>query len=599
MLNSATKTDDPVLEALESLRHTFMGVIGFSLFTSLLMLTGPLYMLQVYDRVLASGSVPTLVGLTALILVLYVGYGMLEWVRNAILSKAGSRFEDILSDETLLATLQQTLNDPGRSGDKPLRDLRLLRRFISSPAVTALFDAPFSLLFFLILFMINFFYGLLAVIGGVVLVTIAYVNQKVTSKAMREAEQLELSAQQQVREVTQNAEIIEALGMVGPVQERWRDEFDRSDAALIASSSLLGRFVNGTKAFRMLLQSSVLGTGAYLSIIGVSTPGAMIAASIITGRAIGPLEQLVGQWRGIVSARCSWDALSEVLAETKAKLEQMELPKVRGEIKLEGVSAAPPGAKKAVLTGLDLTIEAGDVVGLIGPSAAGKSTLARLLLGIWPAQVGTVRIDGADMASWSRSVIGPQLGYLPQQVDLFSGRVRDNISRFENGANAEGVIIAAQAAGCHDMILRLPDGYDTEIGERGAYLSAGQRQRLGLARALYGGPAIVVMDEPNSNLDNQGERALQDAIKNLKARKATVLIIAHRPSAVTLCNKLLMLEQGQVRAYGPSEEVLAKVAPKQAGDPSGTKSVAAQGAIRIANPTGGVTPLRKGEPKNG
>lgn len=574
MLKAMQHQDNPVVLAVRNLRNVFYGVIGFSLFTSILMLTGPLYMLQVYDRVLASGSIPTLVALTLLILVLYVGFGVLEWVRNSILSRAGSRFEDLLSDETLVATLGQTLRDPGQTHDKPLRDLRMLRRFISSPAVTAAFDAPYSLAFFLILFMIHPLYGVLAVFGGVVLIGIAFVNQKLTNEAMREAERLENAAQVQVREVTQNAEIIEALGMADRLQRQWRDKFDRSDAALVSSASLLGRFVSGTKAFRMFLQSSVLGLGAYLSIIGVSTPGAMIAASIITGRAIAPLEQLVGQWRAITSAKVAWEALSALLEGKTGQQDVMELPKVEGEIRVEGVSAGPPGASKAFLSGLNFVIEKGDIVGLIGPSAAGKSTLARLLVGIWHAQVGTIRIDGADMKSWPRKALGPQIGYLPQQVDLFSGAIKDNISRFEKEADAKDVIAAAKAAGCHDMILRLPDGYDTEIGERGAYLSAGQRQRVGLARALYGNPAIVVMDEPNANLDNDGEMALQAAIKSLKVQGATVVLVAHRPNTIIQCNKLLMLDAGKVRAFGPREEVLAKVAPKNAG---------------------GVTLLRKGE----
>ncbi len=562
----ATKTqDNPMVLAIRSLRHIFYGVIGFSLFTSILMLTGPLYMLQVYDRVLASGSIPTLVALTLLILVLYMGFGVLEWVRNSILSRAGSRFEDILSNDTLIATLGQTLKDPGRTNDKPLRDLRTLRRFISGSAVTAAFDAPYALAFFLILFLIHPFYGLLAIFGGLVLVGIAFVNQKLTNDAMREAERLENAAQVQVREVTQNAEIIEALGMAERMQTQWRDKFDRSDAALVSSASLLGRFVSGTKAFRMFLQSSVLGLGAYLSIIGVSTPGAMIAASIITGRAIGPLEQLVGQWRTITSAKVAWEALSGLLGDRTVRQDQMELPKVQGEIRVEGVSVGPPGATKAFLSGLNFVIEKGDIVGLIGPSAAGKSTLARVLVGIWPAQVGTVRIDGSDMKSWPRKALGPQIGYLPQQVDLFSGPIKDNICRFEKDAAAKDVIAAAKAAGCHDMVLRLPNGYDTEIGERGAYLSAGQRQRVGLARALYGNPAIVIMDEPNANLDNDGETALQAAITSLQEKGTTVVLIAHRPSTIVQCNKLLMLDGGKIRAFGPREEVLAKVAPKNMG----------------------------------
>lgn len=569
--------NDAVSNGLQALRNIFRGVAGFSLFTSLLMLTGPLYMLQVYDRVLASGSVPTLVALTVLVLVLYTGFGILEWVRNAILSRAGSRFEDVLSDQTLVATLRGTLKDPGQAGDKPMRDLRLLRRFISSPAVTAMFDAPFSLIFLLILFLIHWTFGLLALFGGLVLVGIAFINQNMTRKLMQEAEQLELGAQMQVREVTQNAEIIEALGLGERFQTRWRDEFDRSDAAIVSSASLLGRFVSGTKAFRLFLQSLVLGLGAYLSIIGVSTPGAMIAASIMTGRAIGPVEQLVGQWRSVTSAREAWSALQTVLSNAPAPAARMDLPKVRGEIVFEAVSAGPPGAKTPVVKGLNFKIEPGQVIGLIGPSAAGKSTLARLLLGVWPAQMGAVRIDGAEMQAWSRAALGPQLGYLPQQVDLFSGRVRDNIARHDPDADAERVIAAAQAAGCHDMILHLAEGYDTEIGQRGAYLSAGQRQRIGLARALYGDPAIVLMDEPNANLDAKGEAALQKAIVGMKARGATVMLIAHRPSMVAHCDKLLMLDEGKVRAFGPRDEVLAKVAPKRGAD----------GAR--------VTPLRKGD----
>lgn len=574
MQKSGKEPANPVVEAINSLRRVFYGVAGFSLFTSLLMLTGPLYMLQVYDRVLQSGSIPTLMALTILILALYAGFGLLEWVRNSVLGKAGSKFEDVLSDQTLVASVEKTLNEPGQGGDQPLRDLRLLRRFISSPAVAASFDAPFSLIFFAILFLIHWIYGLLAVIGCVVLVAIAVINQKMTNQAMKEAEQLEMSAQLQVREVTQNAEIIEALGMKEQFRKRWRGQFDNSDAALVSSASLLGRFVSGTKAFRMFLQSSVLGLGAYLSIIGVSTPGEMIAASIMTGRAIGPLEQLVGQWRSVSSARTAWNSLMEILGRKSNENVAMELPKIEGRLQVEQVSAGPPGATKAVLAGLNFSIESGDIVGLIGPSAAGKSTLARLLIGVWKPQLGVVRIDGADIQSWRRDLLGPQIGYLPQQVDLFSGAVKDNISRFTEGGNAEDIVAAAKLAGCHDMILKLPNGYDTEIGQRGAFLSAGQRQRIGLARALYGSPALVVMDEPNSNLDNVGEQALQNAIAGLKGRGATVVIVAHRPSAISQCNKLLMLEEGKMRAYGPRDEVMASVSPKNAA---------------------GVTPIRKGD----
>ena len=561
MSKTPVNQTDPVSEAFADMKRVFIGVAGFSLFTSMLMLTGPLYMLQVYDRVLASSSIHTLVALTVLILVLYAGFAVLDWVRNGILSRAGSRFEDILGDQTLIATIKGRLQDPGRGSDKPIRDLRLLRRFLGSPAVTATFDAPFSFMFLLIIFLIHWGYGLLTLAGGIILVGIAFLNQNISKKTVHEAETLEARAQARVMEISQNAEIIEALGLGERVRKKWRQDFDQSDAALVSSSSLLGRFSSGTKAFRLFLQSSVLGLGAYLSIIGISTPGEMIAASILTGRAIGPIEQLVGQWRSVSSARAAWETLGAALLGEASGKDTMKLPSVRGNIEFEGVSAGPPGATKPFLQQLSFKIDAGDFVGVIGPSAAGKSSLVRILVGIWRAQIGTVRIDGSDIAAWPREALGPQLGYLPQQVDLFSGRIHENIARFDPDATSETVIAAAQAAGCHDMIQRLPEGYDTEIGMRGAYLSAGQRQRIGLARALYGEPAIIVLDEPNSNLDSVGELSLQQAIAGLKDRKATVIMIAHRPKSIQQCNKLLMLENGRMRAYGPRDQVLSEVAP--------------------------------------
>jgi PrtD family type I secretion system ABC transporter len=582
MMKRPGDQEDPVRDAFADMRRIFIGVAGFSLFTSMLMLTGPLYMLQVYDRVLASSSVHTLVALTVLILVLYAGFAVLDWVRNGILSRAGSRFEDILGDRTLIATIKGRLEDPGRGSDKPIRDLRLLRRFLGSPAVTAMFDAPFSVMFLLIIFLIHWGYGLLALSGGIVLVGIAFLNQNISKKTVHDAERFEAQAQARIMEVSQNAEIIEALGLGERVRRKWRDEFDRSDAALVSSSSLLGRFSSGTKAIRLFLQSSVLGLGAYLSIVGISTPGEMIAASILTGRAIGPLEQLVGQWRSVSSARAAWGTLSATLIGKAAAQETMELPPIRGAVQFEGVSAGPPGASKPFLQQLNFQIEAGDIVGVIGPSAAGKSSLVRLMVGIWKAQIGTVRLDGSDISTWPRELLGPQLGYLPQQVDLFSGRIHENISRFDPEATSEAVIAAAQAAGCHDMIQRLPDGYDTEIGMRGAYLSAGQRQRIGLARALYGEPTIIILDEPNSNLDSVGEVALQKAIAGLKARQATVIMIAHRPKSIGQCNKLLMLDNGRMRAFGPRDEVLAEVAPANV-----RQRASQQGGKIVSLPKGG------------
>ncbi len=548
--------------ALSASRRVLLHAGGFSLFVNLLMLTGPLYMLQVYDRVLASQSIPTLVALTLLVLVLYGTLGVLEWARSGLLSVAASRFEGQLSERAASAAMALSLSDPGRASDRPIRDLRQLRRFIASPVIGAIFDAPFSPLFLLVLFMLHPLFGWWALFGAVVLIATSVLNERVSARLTKESEDYERGSVMRSAEMTRNAEVLKALGMGKAVQTRWQRLFDGGDTAFARSGRILTAFSSGTKVFRLFLQSAILGIGALLVIQGESTAGAMIAASILMGRAIGPLEQIVGQWRNIVSARESWASLTGALAQAPKPAEPMPLPPIRGELRVENAVSGPPGSQYAVLRGLTFALVPGDVLGILGPSAAGKSSLARMLTGAWPVMSGHVRIDGADISSLPSDVLGPQIGYLPQQADLLSGSVRDNIARFREDAAPEAIIAAAQAAGCHDMILRLPQGYDTEIGLGGAYLSAGQRQRIGLARALFGNPNLIILDEPNSNLDGPGELALQSAIAAAKARGATVVIIAHRPNAIVHCTKLMVLDDGKVREFGPADEVLAKVLPK-------------------------------------
>jgi PrtD family type I secretion system ABC transporter len=548
-------------EAIAASRKAFIGLGVFSLFINLLMLTGPLYMLQVYDRVLASSSIPTLVALTLLVAVLYLTLGLLDWCRSSLFSVVASNIEGRLSEPAITTSFQQNLSQPGRTTDRSLRDLRTVRRFIGSPALPALFDAPFSPLFFVVLFMMHAFYGIWALVGAGVLVTLALINQAINRKALREAEMQEQQANQSAGELLRHSEVISALGMKDRLVRRWRKQFDDSDTALTQTGESLGGFSAATKAFRLLLQSGILGLGAWLSIEQLSTPGAMIAASILMGRAIAPIEQIVGQWRNVSQARQSWTSLTEAIAGLGDDTQPMELPPLRGRVDFENVTAAPPGVKTPVLRQIALSLNAGDCLGIIGPSASGKSTFARILLGIWQPMAGVVRLDGADVNTIPRERLGPQVGYMPQQVDLFAGSVRDNIARFDPGASAEAVVAAAQAAGCHELILSLPDGYETDIGENGAFLSAGQRQRVGLARALFGDPALVVLDEPNSNLDGEGDTALQKAISGLKQRGATVVIIAHRPNAIAHCNRLIVLDQGRIRLEGPRDEVLAKLQP--------------------------------------
>lgn len=558
--------DKELKDALRASRGVFWHAGGFSLFVNLLMLTGPLYMLQVYDRVLASQSVPTLVALTLLVLVLYGTLGVLEWARSGLFSVAASRFEGALGARAASAAMALSLADPGRASDRPVRDLRQLRRFIASPVSGALFDAPFSPLFLLVLFMLHPLFGLWAIFGAVILIAAALINERTSARLTRESEELERASALRSAEMTRNAEVLKALGMGDAVRQRWQRAFDGGDTAFAKSARILTGFTSGTKAFRLFLQSAILGIGAWLAIKGEATPGAMIAASILMGRAIAPLEQLVGQWRGVASARESWTALKQALSRAPAPLPQMPLPPIRGEVRAENVFAGPPGSKAAVLKGLTFQLSPGDVLGVLGPSAAGKSSLARLLTGAWPALSGHVRLDGADIMTLPSETLGPQIGYLPQQADLLSGSVRDNIGRFRDDASPEAIITAAQAAGCHEMILRLPSGYDTDIGLGGAYLSAGQRQRIGLARALFGNPNLIILDEPNSNLDGPGEQALQSAIAAAKARGATVIIIAHRPNAIVHCTKLMVIDDGKIREFGPADEVLAKVLPKPGGN---------------------------------
>lgn len=549
--------------ALRASRQVFTHAGGFSLFVNLLMLTGPLYMLQVYDRVLSSQSVPTLVALTLLVFVLYGTLAVLEWARSGLFSVAASRFEGELSERAAAAAMALSLADPGKASDRPLRDLRALRRFIASPVLAAIFDAPFSPLFLLVLFMLHPLFGWWALFGAVVLVVLALINERTSARVTRESEEFERTSALRSAEMTRNAEVLKALGMGAAARRRWRAAFDAGDTAHARSGRILSGFSSVTKAFRLFLQSAILGLGAWLAIKGDSTAGAMIAASILMGRAIAPLEQIVGQWRGIATARENWSALKQALTRIPPPEAQMPLPPIRGQVSAENAFAGPPGGEP-VLRGLTFTLQPGDVLGVLGPSAAGKSSLARVLTGAWPVLSGHVRIDGADIAALPSDTLGPQIGYLPQQADLLSGTVRDNIARFRDDASPEAIIAAAQAAGCHEMILRLPKGYDTDIGLGGAYLSAGQRQRIGLARALFGNPNLIILDEPNSNLDGPGEQALQSAIAAAKARGATVIIIAHRPNAIVHCTKLMVVDEGRIREFGPAEEVLAKVMPKQA-----------------------------------
>lgn len=553
----------PLASTLAKSRRTLWGLGGFSMFINLLMLTGPLYMLQVYDRVLASNSVPTLVSLTVLIFVLFATLGALDWIRQVLLSVVASRLEHDLADAATSAALTASLVSPGQPTDAPLRDLKTIRQFVSSPALGAMFDVPWTPLFFLALFLLHWLFGVWAIFGCLVIVALAISNHVLTQQRLKKLLETEQKSRGLVLEMTRTVETLDALGMRENVQANWRDLNHAADASKHSSAIVTNSFKSASKASRLFMQSAILGIGAWLAIIGQSTPGAMIAASIIMGRAIAPIEQFIGHWSSFVSVHQSWTNLSAALADAPAIPEENILPAIRGDIEFQNVSGGPPNADKPVLKQVSFKLEAGDTFGIIGPSASGKTTLSKLLVGIWPARIGAVRLDGSEVSAWPRHTLGPQLGYMPQQIDLFDGTVGQNISRFEDDATPEQVLAASEHAGCHAMIQSLPEGYNTQIGQGGAYLSAGQRQRIGLARALYGSPNLVILDEPNSNLDQDGETALQASIQGLKARGATTVIIAHRPNTVVHCNKLLVLVDGEVRMFGPRDSVLADLAANQ------------------------------------
>ena len=557
---------------------TVFAIVGvFSFFINLLMLVGPLYMLQIYDRVLSSGSIPTLIFLTVAAAGLILTSALLEHVRARVLVRLGGRLDHELNADVFACLVKRSVGDAGSGQAQPLRDLDSLRSFLTGQGLLSLFDAPWTPVFLAIVFIMHPILGFVALAGAVVLFTVALLNELTTRKPLAEAAAHNIVAMRFAESTLRNSEVIEAMGMMAGLKRRWLDRHRQAMIRQARASDHAGAFTAVSKFVRPVLQVAMLGTGAYLALQQIITPGVMIAASIIMGRALAPVEGAIKNWRGVVLAREAHRRLTDFLADLEKRGPSMPLPRPRGAITVEKLVAAPPGGKTPVIKGISFALAPGDSLGIIGPSAAGKSTLARLIVGVWRPSSGHVRLDAADVADWDHLQLGPHLGYLPQDVELFDGTVADNIARFAE-PDPEGVVAAARQAGVHELILHLPDGYDTVIGERGAVLSGGQRQRIGLARALYGEPALVVLDEPNSNLDGEGEQALRQALIGLKERGATVVIIAHRPSVLSAVDKLLVLRDGMIETFGPREEVLPKVTravPSPSPEPAGSRRASA------------------------
>lgn len=545
------------------LRGLFVKVAVFSMFMNLLMLTGPLFMLQTYDRVLSARSESTLLALVALMAFMFLMMGFLDWARGRLLTRLGARFQARLDRRVFDAVLRHSVMDheidekTGRG--QQLKDLEAVNRFYASPVFAALFDAPWTPIFLIGLTWFHPLIGGFAVLGGVVLAFSAIANQVTTKVPSVKASVSGYVSDRYAEQLRDEAETIRSLGMQANAFDKWVASRNRAMELGLRAADMGGTFATISRVFRMFLQSAMLGLGAWLVLRGEIAPGVMIAASILMGRALQPVETLINQWPMVQRTRRAWDNLSALLAEVPPERKPVALPRPRARIEAQNITVIPPKGRAPTLRQVSFAINPGEAVGVIGPSGAGKSTLARCLTGVWPLASGKITLDGAPLDQYDPEQLSCHIGYLPQRVSLFDGTVAENIARLSQKVDAAKVIEAAQKAAAHEMILKLPQGYNTPVHNIGTQLSGGQIQRIGLARALYGDPVVLVLDEPNSNLDNEGSVALNAAIVAMKAAGNAVLIMAHRPSAIQECDKLLVLEDGQRRAWGPREKVMSEM----------------------------------------
>ncbi len=570
MANSSVTT--PLIAALSDYKSILISVGCFTALINILMLVPSIYMLQVYDRVLSSQNETTLAMLSLMVVGFFVFIGLLEIVRSFIVIRIGSQLERRFNLRVYEAAFERNLLKGEGNAGQSLGDLTHIRQFVTGPALFAFFDAPWFPVYLLVIYLFNVWLGVFATAGALLLIGLACLNEAMTRKPLGEAAVFSQKSSQLASSHLHNAETIQAMGMLGALRSRWFEMHSRF-LGLQNQASDTGAVISSlSKTLRLCLQSLVLGLGALLVIKGDMTAGMMIAGSILMGRVLSPIDQLIAVWKQWSGAKLAYRRLDDLLQAFPPNDEAMALPAPNGQISFEQVSAGPPGQRNATLHLLDFQLAAGEVLGVLGASGSGKSTLARVLVGVWPILGGTVRLDGADIHRWNRDDLGPYIGYLPQDIELFSGSIAQNIARFRE-ADAQMVVAAAQQAGVHELILRLPQGYDTLLGEAGSGVSGGQKQRIALARALYGKPRLVVLDEPNSKLDTVGEAALASAIAQMKAQGTSVILVTHRSSALAQADKLLVLNEGRLQAFGASHEVLkalsgnheVKAAPTPAG----------------------------------
>lgn len=548
-----TEQETALRAAFREARTGFFAVGVFSFFLNLLMLVSPIYMMQVFDRVLSSGRIETLIMLTVIAGVAVLVLGALDMVRKRVLTRISTWLDHRLSAELIASSVTGQLR--GLSlGSEPLRDLGNVRSFVNGQGIFPLFDAPWVPIFVLVIWLMHPYLGMLAFISAVVLFGLAIANDMTTRNPLKRAGQVQVVAYSQAEATIRNADVVQAMGMLPPLLKRWDVQNEKALGEQQVASDRAGALGGLSKFIRMFVQIGILGIGAYLVLQGQLTGGGMIAGSIMLGRALAPVEQAIGGWKGFLNARQAFNRLEKLMSNLPQQPESMPLPMPVGHLSVDRVSFIPPKSDKPIIKNVSFELEPGESLGVIGPSAAGKSTLCRLLVGTWRPTNGHVRLDAADMWAWSPNDLGQHVGYLPQDVELFAGTVRDNISRMRE-ASSDEIVSTAALAGVHEMILHLPEGYETQIGPYGATLSGGQRQRIGLARALFGNPRVIVLDEPNANLDHDGEQALIKALMTMRERGSTIVLVAHRPSMVSFVDKLLLLRDGQVEMFGPRDQV--------------------------------------------
>ena len=587
-----SKVSSELREALASCWHAFLGVALLSGLINILYLTGSFYMLEVYDRVLPSRSIPTLVALSLLALMLFAFQGVLDVIRSRILVRVAAALDEKLSARVYDIVVQLPLRSKSQGdGLAPLRDLDQIRAFLVTSGPLALFDLPWMPLYLIICFLFHPWIGIAAVIGALILTSLTLISEFKTRGPARVATS-HVSARNSLADAgRRNAEALQAMGMAPRMGKLWGDANAKYLAAQQQTSDVAGGLGAISKVLRFVLQSAVLGLGAYLVVQQQATAGIIIASSILVARALAPVELAIANWKGFISARQSWRRLSDFLGALDKGAEPMALPPPKAQLVVENVAVTPPGVQRLVVQEVSFNLKAGQGLGIIGPSASGKSSLARAVVGVWAPVRGKVRLDGAAIDQWAPAALGQHIGYLPQDVELFAGTVAQNIARYEPNAPSEAIIAASQAAGVHEMIVRLPDGYDSQIGEGGAVLSAGQRQRVALARALYRDPFLIVLDEPNSNLDAEGDKALTQAIMRVRARGGIVVVVAHRPSALAGVDQVLAMVNGRVHLMGARDEVLAKLFGQQPGPApaSNVPATAAAGGLRLVGEAAGTS----------